>query len=60
VLGALARAGGLTEFADGDSVYVLREFPKRTRIRFKYDDLARGEDKAVGFKLRDRDVVIVE
>ena len=60
VLGALARAGGLTEFADQDGIFVLREFPKRTRIRFSYNDLARGEDKAINFKLRDRDVVVVE
>jgi len=60
VLGAIARAGGLGEFADEDAIYVLREFPKRTRIRFSYDALSRGDEKAINFKLRDRDVVVVE
>lgn len=60
VLGALARAGGLSEFADRDEIYVLREFPKRTRVRFSYDDLSRGEERSITFKLRDRDVVVVE
>lgn len=60
VLGALARAGGLTEFADKDRVFVLREWPKRVRVRFNYDDLTTGELKSVAFRLRDRDIVIVE
>ena len=60
VMGALARAGGLTEFADRDKIFVLREWPKRVRVRFTYDDLVGGEIKSVSFKLRDRDVVIVE
>lgn len=60
VLGAIARAGGLTEFASEDSIYVLREFPKRTRVRFSYAQLSRGDSNAINFKLRDRDVVVVE
>jgi polysaccharide export outer membrane protein len=60
VLGALARAGGLTEFAKADRVFVLREWPKRVRVRFNYEDLRTGEMKSVAFRLRDRDIVIVE
>lgn len=60
VLGAIARAGGLSEFADKDRIFVLREWPKRVRVRFHYDDLTTGEDKSARFKLRDRDIVVVE
>jgi polysaccharide biosynthesis/export protein len=60
VLGAIARAGGLTEYADGDSIFVLREKPKRTRIRFTFKDLTRGDEKSDAFKLRDGDIVVVE
>jgi polysaccharide export outer membrane protein len=60
VLGAIARAGGLTEYADGESIYVLREKPKRMRIRFTFTNLTRGDEHSDAFKLRDGDVVIVE
>lgn len=60
IMGALARAGGLTEFADKERIFVLREWPKRVRIRFNYEDLTTGEVKSNAFKLRDRDVVVVE
>ncbi|MCU0693257.1 MAG: polysaccharide biosynthesis/export family protein [Polyangiaceae bacterium] len=57
VLQALAAAGGLTEYADRDSVFVLRKsFPHR--IRFTYDGLT----KKLGtrFQLHSGDVVVVE
>ncbi len=60
VLAALAQAGGLTEFADDDEIYVVRKYPSLTRIRFKYDDLVGGVGKSVAFSLRDGDVVVVE
>lgn len=60
VLSALARAGGMTEFADEDSIYVLRRNPKPMRIRFRYDDLAGGDQVSNEFELRDGDVVVVE
>jgi polysaccharide export outer membrane protein len=60
VLGALARAGGLTEFADSDGIYVLRQSPKPTRIRFRYDDLTGGDPESLAFQLRDGDIVVVE
>jgi N-acetylglucosaminyl-diphospho-decaprenol L-rhamnosyltransferase len=60
VLGALARAGGLTEFADRDGIFVVRTQPKHERIRFRYDDLVGAEPRSVTFKLRDGDVVVVE
>lgn len=60
VLSALALAGGLTEFADEDEIYVVRKYPKRERIRFRYGDLTGGAERSVDFQLRDGDVVVVE
>jgi polysaccharide export outer membrane protein len=66
VLQALAAAGGLTPFADGDRIFVLRtnhwaEEPGRpARIRFTFKQLARGQGRAATFALRSGDVVVVE
>jgi polysaccharide export outer membrane protein len=60
VLSALARAKGLTIFADRDGIYVLRRYPEIVRIRFRYADLTGGQAECVGFRLRDGDVVVVE
>jgi polysaccharide export outer membrane protein len=59
VLHALARAGGLTEFADPDLVFVVRSDASR-RIRFRYGDLAVAEPASARFQLRNGDVVVVE
>jgi polysaccharide export outer membrane protein len=59
VLGALARAGGLTEFADRDGIFVLREVPQPMRIRFRYEGLT-GGGRAARFRLRNGDTVVVE
>lgn len=56
---ALALAGGLTEFAHENSIYVVRRtFPKR--IRFRLDDLTRGGQSATSFVLRDGDLILVD
>lgn len=60
VLEALALAGGLTEFADTDGIFVLRSNPVKMRVRFSYDDLAGGDARSVSFALHDGDVVVVE
>ncbi len=60
VLAVLALAGGLTEFADPRAIYVVREYPKRERIRFNYSDLTGGVERSAGFELRDGDVVVIE
>ena len=57
VLQALAAAGGLGEFADPDSIYVLR---RGERIRFTYKALVQADRRAVGFRLRAGDVIVVE
>lgn len=63
VLQALAAAGGLTDFAHRDGIFVLRNVPGQaspTRIRFTWDALISGEPKAVGFALQPGDVVVAE
>ncbi len=61
VLQALAKAGGMTEFADESAIFVLRKKDNQTeRIRFKYDALVQAEPAAVGFRLKTGDVLVVE
>ena len=59
VLQALGRAGGFTEFASKDGIYVLRDKPTE-RVRFRYEDLVGGDERSLKFRLRDGDVVVVE
>ncbi len=58
VLDALARAGGLTVYANTDRVFVVKR--ASTRIRFRYDDLTSGDAANLRFRLEDGDVVVVE
>jgi polysaccharide export outer membrane protein len=61
VLEALAKAGGMTDFADEDSIYVLRKAgPQMQRVRFTYDALTGADAAAIGFHLKHGDVVVVE
>jgi polysaccharide export outer membrane protein len=65
VLTALAAAGGFSDFAHRDAIYVLRyQLPigERVplRIRFTYRSLVEGTRPAATFRLRDGDVVVVE
>jgi polysaccharide export outer membrane protein len=59
VLDALAAAGGMTEFADKDRIFVLRA-GMPLRIRFRYADLQAGDPKSNDFILRAGDRVVVE
>ena len=59
VLQALANAGGLTENASRDDIYVLRGAPIAQRIRFTYDWLTQNPPSH-SFQLRSGDVVVVE
>jgi polysaccharide export outer membrane protein len=59
VLRALANAGGLTEAASRDDIYVLRETPVSRRIRFTFDLLTKSPPTST-FRLRPGDVVVVE
>lgn len=66
VLQALAAAGGLSEWAHRDRIFVLRYGywadgnPAPARIRFRWEALARGTGRAATFALRAGDVVVVE
>lgn len=59
VLQAIANAGGLTETASRDDIYVLRETPVPRRIRFTYELLTKNPPTST-FRLRPGDVVVVE
>jgi len=60
VLQALALAGGLTEFAKKDRIFVLRAGPPQERIRFRYDGLVQPRGPAASFRLQGGDVVVVD
>lgn len=63
VLQALAGAGGFTEYARKDRIFVLRHeagAPVPTRIRFTWEHLIHAEGRAPGFRLRSGDIVVVE
>jgi len=57
---ALASAGGFSEFAHRDRVYVVRREPSMMRIRLRYEDLAGARGRAAALRLRPGDVVVVE
>ncbi len=59
VLQALAAAGGFTDFASRESIYVVRQLPP-TRIRFTWTALTGGDERADHFRLHKGDVVVVE
>lgn len=63
VLQALASAGGLTQFAHDDQIYVLRragDGSPPARIRFRYESLAHAEGQSGTFCLQRNDIVVVE
>jgi polysaccharide export outer membrane protein len=59
VLRALALAGGVSEYASRDNIYVLRAVAPR-RVRFTYRDLTENEPRATSYRLRAGDTVVVE
>jgi len=59
VIVALADAGGLSDYASPDRIFVLRKGLDR-RVRFRLSDLRAGDPKAVSFGLQAGDMVIVE
>jgi polysaccharide export outer membrane protein len=62
VLQALASAGGLTQFAHENDIYVVRRDASGipVRIRFRYEQLAHAEGRAGTFSLQRNDLVVVE
>lgn len=62
-LQALSEAGGFTDYARDDAIYVLRKeagYPTPVRIRFTYEALTRNEGAAPTFRLKTGDVMVVE
>ena len=60
VMQALAGAGGLTDFATRDRIFVYRKGTPAVRVRFTWDALTRGEGQGAAFVLKQGDVVVVE
>lgn len=60
LLQAIAQAGGLTDFAKRDRVFVLRQTPSLTRIRFDYGALLHASGKGASFRLKTGDAVVLE
>jgi polysaccharide biosynthesis/export protein len=60
MLDALARAGGLTTFADNDGIFLIQHGKSATRVRFRYADLVAADPRSIRFPLRDGDIVVVE
>jgi polysaccharide export outer membrane protein len=63
VLHALAAAGGLTDFAHKDGLFVLRKpdpTQKPVRVHFTWDNLTAGDPASVKFQLLPQDVVVAE
>ena len=60
VLEALAAAGGFSDFAHRDRIFVLRRQPAPVRIRSTFQALSRGQGRAAAFRLQAGDAVVVE
>lgn len=59
MLQALALAGGFTDFADRDTIFLVRT-SQRTKIRFTLRSLLAHDGKAASFPLVNGDVIAVE
>lgn len=57
---ALALAGGLTDFAHRNGIYVIRRTPTSAVIRFTFQSITAEGDPAALFRLQPGDVVKVE
>ncbi|MCH2109698.1 MAG: polysaccharide export protein [Polyangiaceae bacterium] len=60
VLQVLSQAGGFTEFAKKDEIYLIRSHHRLPRIRFSMKTLQLPDSAAARFRLLDGDVVFVE
>jgi polysaccharide export outer membrane protein len=60
VADALAHAGGLTDYASRDKIFVVRSTPRSMRVRFTFEDIAHGAPASAGFVLANGDLLVVE
>lgn len=56
----IAMAGGLTDYATRDRIFVVRNGAQPLRVRFSYEGVTRGEPRAAAFGLKNGDLVVVE
>lgn len=56
----LADAGGLTDYASRDRIFIIRSGPPPVRVRFTYEEISRGAPQSQGFILQDGDLLVVE
>jgi polysaccharide export outer membrane protein len=61
ILDAIALAGGLRDFAKSRKIYVLRVTTDgaRTRLRFNYKEVIKGQSLSQNVELQPRDTVVV-
>jgi polysaccharide export outer membrane protein len=56
----IALAGGLTDYASRDRLFVVRTGPQPLRARFTYDEVSHGDPPTAAFALRQGDLIVVE
>ena len=60
VLQAIAEAGGLAEWAEGDDIVILRKKNgKQVKIEFDYDDVSKGKHLEQNITLKPGDTIVV-
>jgi polysaccharide export outer membrane protein len=60
VMQLIALAGGLTEYADGENITVMRDEGGKTRaFKFNYKDVSKGKKLEQNIQLRPGDTVVV-
>lgn len=60
LLQVIAQAGGPTDFANKEAIFLVRQRPVFRRIRFTYDALLNNENGAATFQVRSGDVIVVQ
>lgn len=60
VLQLIARAGGLTEFANRKDISILRGGDPRNRLHFNYKEVVKGHNSAQNVTLQPGDTVVVK
>jgi polysaccharide biosynthesis/export protein len=56
----IALAGGLTDYASRDRLFVVRTGAQPLRARFTYDEVSHGDPPTAAFALRQGDLIVVE
>lgn len=59
VLQLIARAGGLSEFANRKNIYILRGGDKKNRLHFNYKEVVKGKHTEQNIILQPGDTVVV-